>query len=89
MPPRAKQYLTGVAALAVALAIPALAQDRPESILPPGFGEPTTPQPQPTSNNAEPVTSPSGPRPAAEGPGVEIVDLLTALEDLAATKPVQ
>ncbi|PTS73312.1 hypothetical protein DBR17_18500, partial [Sphingomonas sp. HMWF008] len=36
------------------LAIPALGQDRPESILPPGFGEPTpaptqAPRPRPTT----------------------------------------
>ena len=37
-----------LAAAAVAIAIPALAQDRPESLLPPGFGEPATPSPSPT-----------------------------------------
>jgi hypothetical protein len=89
MPPRANQYLIGVAALAIALAIPAIAQDRPESILPPGFGEPTTSPSEPVANSVEPATSTSRPRAAAEGPGVEIVDLLTALEDMVATKPVQ
>jgi hypothetical protein len=37
----------------VAIAIPALAQDKPESILPPGFGEPTpTPTPSPAPGPA-------------------------------------
>ncbi|MCA1652682.1 MAG: hypothetical protein ABR588_04545 [Sphingomicrobium sp.] len=45
---RAKRFLT--AAAVVALAIPALAQERPTSILPPGFGEPP-----PTQNNASPA----------------------------------
>ena len=35
---RTKQFLIGGAALAAALALPAIAQDQPESILPPGFG---------------------------------------------------
>ena len=53
-----------VAAAVVALvAIPALAQDKPESILPPGFGDPApTPAPAPTpspkpSTEAQPVES--------------------------------
>lgn len=55
--PRNKLLLT---AAALAIAIPALAQDRPESILPPGFGEPAaspTPSPTPTPSpgpSAEP-----------------------------------
>uniref|UniRef100_UPI0035C98721 hypothetical protein n=1 Tax=uncultured Sphingomonas sp. TaxID=158754 RepID=UPI0035C98721 len=36
-----------LAALAAVLAIPALGQDKPESILPPGFGDPTPPPAQP------------------------------------------
>ena len=47
-----------LAAAVAAIAIPALAQDRPESILPPGFGEPAaspTPSPTPTpSPSAQP-----------------------------------
>jgi hypothetical protein len=48
-----------LAAAAVAIAIPALAQDKPESILPPGFGETTpTPSPSPTpapaANSSQP-----------------------------------
>lgn len=49
-----------VAAAAVAIAIPALAQDKPESILPPGFGETTpapapSPTPAPAANQVQPV----------------------------------
>ena len=45
-----------IAAAALAVAIPALAQDQPESLLPPGFGEPApAPQPQPTDNEASPA----------------------------------
>ena len=53
--PRSKVLL---AAAVIAIAIPALAQDRPESILPPGFGEPApspTPSPAPTPSTTEPT----------------------------------
>ncbi len=59
--PRNKLLLT--AAAVAAIAIPALAQDRPESILPPGFGDPapapspsTTPAPSPAPST-QPVES--------------------------------
>jgi hypothetical protein len=88
---QARQLLIGGAALAVALAIPAIAQDRPESILPPGFGESPTPSPTPTPTPT-PSTSPSGPRPSpaqgpAEGSGVEIVSSLVG-EDAPTARPV-
>lgn len=53
------RLLLGAAAV-IALAIPALAQDRPESILPPGFGEPVaTPTPSPSpSPSPSPATQP-------------------------------
>ena len=68
---------------AAGLAIPALGQDRPESILPPGFGDPTpaptqAPRPRPTAvaPAAQPTNVvPAGPAPAAPGP---IVAPLTA-----------
>lgn len=82
---RTKQLFAGSAALAAALALPAIAQDRPESILPPGFGEPASPAPQPTVPSPQP--SASSPRPEANGPsesaGVEIVDSLSPLEAVA------
>lgn len=86
MPPRIKQLLAGTAAIAFALAIPAIAQDRPESILPPGFGEQPAPAPEPTTNDTRPVTNGSTQAPS-EGGGVEVVDLLDALEELIEEKP--
>jgi hypothetical protein len=58
------RYSLLLAAAGLAIAIPALAQDRPESILPPGFGEPApatnTQSPAPASNTSE--AEPAGPR---------------------------
>jgi hypothetical protein len=91
MPPRTKIWLIGSAAVAAALALPVLAQDRPESLLPPGFGEPT-PAPQTQSNDSQPQEAnrplqPQQQQPA-EGGGVEIVDLVQALDELTKPKPV-
>jgi len=88
MPLRTKQFLIGGAALVIAIALPAIAQDRPESILPPGFGDPATPVPEPTTNNAEPAASTPSRRPSFEGSVVEIVDSLTAAEALTTQQPV-
>jgi len=85
---RTKQFLIGGSALVVAIALPALAQDRPESILPPGFGDPATPAPEPVTNEAETAPSTSAQRPSFEGSIVEIVDSLTAAETLATEEPV-
>jgi len=72
---RAKLLLA--AAAAVALTIPALAQDQPESLLPPGFGEPLAPAPSPSpSENA--TSNASGGESA-----VEMVSLDEAIADLA------
>ena len=59
MPPRTKllrRSALAVAGFAVLAALPVIAQDRPESILPPGFGEPAAPQPPPAGT----TTSPTG-----------------------------
>src|SRR5436190_6292179 len=82
MPPRTKQFLLGGAALVAAIALPAIAQDRPESILPPGFGNQPAPAPEPTTNNSEPASSTPAQRPPFEGSLVDIVDSLTAAEEL-------
>ena len=66
--------LGGVAALG--LSIPALGQESPESLLPPGFGDPDAPLPPPVeANNAEPTAPRPTPAPTptalpglAEGP---------------------
>lgn len=85
---RTKQFLIGGAALAAALALPAIAQDQPESILPPGFGEPATPTPEPVANNSQPSQAPQPSREPSEGAGVEIIDLLDAADDILQAQPV-
>lgn len=57
--------LAAAAAAAVAAALPAAGQDTPESILPPGFGDPATPPPPPAPR-VEP--SASAPTPSATTP---------------------
>jgi hypothetical protein len=79
--------MIGGGALALAIALPAIAQDQPESILPPGFGEPAAPAPEPVTNETQPA-QPSGQNGASAGGfGVEVVDLLAAAEELAETRP--
>ena len=72
--PRARLLLAAAAALA--LTLPALAQDQPESLLPPVFGEPP---PSPTPAPAENATSNATGGESA----VEMVSLDEALADLA------
>ena len=72
----------------MALAIPALAQDQPESLLPPGFEDPPA-VPQPTTNESQPADRVAPPqRTPSEGGGVEIIDLLEALDEMAESEPV-
>ena len=84
--PAIKAILIGSAALGAALAIPALAQEQPESLLPPGFEDPPAAVQQ---NRSESL--PSSPlqqqRTAPESGGVEIVDLLEALDELVTSEP--
>ena len=89
MPLRTKQILIGGAAIVAAIAIPALAQDRPESILPPGFGDPATPAPEPVTNGSQPAASTPSRRPTIEESLVEMVDSLASLEGLETTAPVR
>jgi len=86
MQPRTRNILAGTAALALIAALPAIAQDRPESILPPGFGDPATPAPEPATNTAEPAPRPAE-RTSVEGSAVEIVESLLGNE-LAQAEPV-
>jgi hypothetical protein len=88
MLPRTRNLLAGVAAFAIAIALPAIAQDRPESLLPPGFGEPAAPGQEPTTNNAVDSPRPAPQRPSVEGSAVEIVESLLGNE-LASAQPVQ
>lgn len=80
MPLRTKQFFLGSAALIAAIALPAIAQDQPESILPPGFGDPATPPPEPATNVAEPAPSTPSRRPSIEESLVEMVDSLISGE---------
>jgi hypothetical protein len=89
---RTKHFLSGTAALAFLLAIPAIAQDRPESILPEGFGDPATVKPEPVQNTqapSRPATTTPTATPSNLGAGVEAVDTLSPLEELLADKPVR
>lgn len=66
---RTSVALTAVAAvLAAGAGIPALGQDRPESLLPPGFNDPV-PAPAPTPAPAPAPAQPGTPRPAATPTG--------------------
>ncbi|MCK8457158.1 hypothetical protein [Sphingomonas faeni] len=58
-----KASLTAAVAVGALIALaPAIGQDRPESILPPGFGEPTpAPAPRPTTPAGTQPTRPTGP----------------------------
>ena len=86
--------LSGAAALA--LAIPAIGQAPPESLLPPGFGDPDAPPPTPEPS-ATPTTAPTGtatpgPGPRAAAPfegGIEEFspEDLAALEELIPKEP--
>ncbi len=86
---RTKQFLIGGAALGIAIALPAIAQDRPESLLPPGFGDPP-PAAEPVRNEAQPAATTNQAQPGlAEGPGVVTVDALAAIEELIQAEPVR
>lgn len=84
--PRIKPILIGTAALGLALAIPALAQDQPESLLPPGFEDPA-PAPQQPANESQPANGTRRPQSTPESGAVEIVDLLEALDELTKGEP--
>ncbi|MDV3256277.1 MAG: hypothetical protein LOX97_00535 [Sphingomonas sp.] len=93
MMPPIKRILAGGAALALVLALPAIAQDQPESILPPGFGDPATPSPTPSptqspvTNEARPSTRAPAESQSGEDGRIEVTDLLSALDDLVSETP--
>lgn len=90
--PRPTKLLLAGAAL-VALGLPAIAQDQPVSILPPGFGQssaPATPRStSPTNEVQAKPESPSSASPAAETsrPLIETDDLLAEAEELIQAGP--
>jgi hypothetical protein len=76
--------LAGGAALAFAIPAAGQREKGPESLLPPGFGEPPPPAPkEPAPDNAaSPVPTPPRPTPAPESGALPVED--SAAEDLAA-----
>ncbi|MGC4251689.1 MAG: hypothetical protein QM605_09565 [Sphingobium sp.] len=75
--------------LALALALPVVAQDAPESLLPPGFGDaPATPAPAPSQPGRAPSSSPVPVAPAAATPPPALSPTLpdTAANNSAAEK---
>lgn len=62
-----------LAAAIIALAIPALAQDRPESILPPGFNE-AAPAPAPSSSSSTPSPNASAAPATQPSDGGDVVE---------------
>ncbi|ALR20360.1 hypothetical protein [Sphingobium baderi] len=59
--------------LALALALPVVAQDAPESLLPPGFGDaPTSPAPSPSQPGCASSPSPATPAPATPPPALSL-----------------
>lgn len=91
---RPSRNKAGIGALAlglVALGIPAIGQEKPESILPPGFGEPVVaPSPTPTPSGPSQSTAPapvqSAARPAPSILG-EATDVAGVVPDDAGTPP--
>lgn len=83
---RNKLLLSAAAAGALALGLPAIAQDRPESILPPGFGDAPKPAATPTPSTSPASSSPAtaaAPAAADEGGGVEEVNALDSTVETA------
>lgn len=80
--PRLKPILAAAAALAIT--IPALAQDQPESLLPPGFGSPPSAPPRSLAPAPAPTPSENTTSNVFGGEsGVELVPLDEALAELA------
>ena len=91
-PWRNKLLLLGGAA-ALAVAIPALSQETPESLLPPGFEDPAT-VPPPETNTVSPTPAPGVPeqpseRRAAPSPESDTVVEDSASEDLEALAAIE
>lgn len=77
---RASALLLGGAA-ALALALPALSQEGPESLLPPGFGDPKAPLPEPEPADPAAPGEPGTPAPRTAPPPAAVA--IPALEDLS------
>lgn len=69
MPSRRNRLILGAAFAALAAAaLPALGQDTPESLLPPGFSEPPPAKEEPRENAAEPAPAEAAPNAVAPAP---------------------
>ncbi|MFC7497632.1 hypothetical protein ACFQRC_00155 [Enterovirga sp. GCM10030262] len=86
---RNKLLLLGGAAV-LGLAIPALGQEAPESLLPPGFGDPGAPLPAPVETTPAPRPSAPAPAPvsAPPPPGLTEEDP-EALDEAELPKPIE
>ncbi len=86
MQPRDRLFLL-LAGGALIIGLPALAQDKPESILPPGFGDPASPKPAPaTTMPPRPAATPSGT--VEQNDVVEATPAEISAEAIAALRPV-
>jgi hypothetical protein len=73
MPRRRGNAKWTLGTLALALALPVVAQDAPESLLPPGFGDaPTSPAPPPSQPGRASSPSPATPAPATPPPALSL-----------------
>ncbi len=84
MRPRNKLLLF-LSAAGIVAALPALAQDRPESILPEGFGE----APAPSSNSSTPRPAPQGPSEGSAVVEATAAEVVAALQEQQAQQVVQ
>ena len=85
---RSKLLLLGSAA-ALGLAIPAFSQESPESLLPPGFGDPET-LPPPVEQPAQPqAPAPAAPPPEAPLVTDDTLEDMEPLEELDLPEPVE
>src|SRR5471030_1681673 len=82
---RISRSKVALAALAAALAIPALGQDKPESILPPGFGDPTPAPSAPRPRAVQPIRPDAAATPVARPVGPVIAPTLPDAPDAEPT----
>ncbi|WP_161988992.1 hypothetical protein [Sphingomonas glacialis] len=82
---RISRSKVALAALAAALAIPALGQDKPESILPPGFGDPTPAPSAPRPRAVQPIRPEAAATPVARPVGPVIAPTLPDAPDAEPT----
>lgn len=82
---RISKASVGLSALALLVAGGALAQQKPESILPPGFDQTPAPAPRASPSRAPSAPAPSAPSPAPSGPATNPVAAVPSAPLTAAT----